>query len=244
MSETFTDAPVCRRGGAAHWPAMTRWSLPYLSRLFQEEQLLLTTDLAASAPVRKMAFPKYCSYVSRSGVAGQRGQPFYATYFQPLASEKLAGDWQLPGYENLFLDLPSEVVTQYLRRFGWLLLSPRDGKASRHTDLFATYAWLAVIWGRKHVLVWSPQDAEGAPLMECWLEAGDLLYIPPLYPHQIVNVEPTLAVTLNGIRRHQVPQLRAAAVADYAGWRRRWQLAGQQSLVDSHFGIAAETGLH
>ncbi|GEM_PF-1517913 len=235
--EMRSDLPHWVKGGIEHWPALRRWSLAHLAACFAQEQVFLTEDLATARPIRKMRFPDYCAYVRHSAAREPADPVLYASRFQPMASDQLADDWEQPPHENLFLKLAPAAKRRYLCRFGWLLLSPRGGVASRHTDLFSTHAWLAVVWGCKRVRVWEPDPTGDQPYVESWLTAGDLFYIPPRWPHDVLNVEPTLAVTFNGIRESQLSGLRAAVAANHSAWCSHWGLGPMQADVDGFLGI-------
>ena len=229
-------SPCVLRGGAAHWPALERWTPNYLTEIYAGVDLLLSGDLTVTRPTCKMNFSAYMNYVCSAEDRGAAGR-LYASFFQPLAQPELKSDWEHPEFENQFLNMTVEAVNQYHRRFGWLLISPKGGVASKHTDLFATYAWNAVIWGQKHVRVWSPQDTKGLPVLSVTLNPGDIIYIPPLWPHMVVNNAPTLAVTFNGITRSQLPGLQQEVDRDPDGWKRYWRIDEGLAQINAHLGV-------
>ena len=185
-----------------------------------------------------MNFTAYMDYVCSGEDKGDGGR-LYASFFQPLAQPELKPDWQHPEFENHFLNMTERAVNQYHRRFGWLLISPKGGVASKHTDLFATYAWNAVIWGQKHVRVWSPHKTDDLPMLSTTLNSGDIIYIPPLWPHAVVNNAPTLAVTFNGITRKQLSGLQQEVGRDPEFWVDYWQIDEGLDQINAHLGVEA-----
>ena len=115
-----------------------------------------------------------------------------------------------PSFGDVRRDILAADVAFPLRRGGpfaeWVSLyaGPAGTSTEWHQDIFATHTWLAQLRGEK---VWrlcaSDVDASRPELLakcdirEAVLTAGDLIYLPPDWWHQVQNQSSTLAISGN-----------------------------------------------
>jgi hypothetical protein len=99
-----------------------------------------------------------------------------------------------------------------------LMIGPKDSQIGLHVDFLDTHAYLAQIVGRKRCKLFSPEDSQflyngkvsvdapdlarhplfhKATMYECVLEPGELLFMPHLWWHHIVAMDPSITVNYN-----------------------------------------------
>lgn len=102
----------------------------------------------------------------------------------------------------------------------WMFLGPRNSYTAVHNDVFNTSFWNILVYGKKLWVFFSPTQSETIktgidlfdpsyhtfliktkPLIICQ-NAGDLLYGPSNWMHQVVNLQTSLAITENYVNQN------------------------------------------
>jgi Cupin-like domain len=151
--------------------------------------------------------------------SGQRDRLLYLSQWAVFSHPELYKDYQVPNYFSNWLEkLPRKIQQKYGITYSTLYIGPKGTGTSLHIDNRNTSAWLAVLSGRKRFIFFSPDqesflydgavdalnpDLERFPLyakaqpVEVILEAGDLVYFPSKWWHQVENLEDSIALSHN-----------------------------------------------
>lgn len=218
---TSIDQPVVFRGLQDDWPARTRWTLYYFRRDYGEEPVRVReyepgedTDYT----VTHTTLSDFLDYWEHTGPDPglARHRRYLAEWNFVNDAPCLLDDFSVP--EVFLPDLIDELPEQV--RFGrtWLFFGEPGCSTGLHRDTFSTSAWLAMVSGRKLIRLvapdvadhlepgdslWSPDTttrlagSAGATLLEVELDAGETLYIPSDWYHEVRNPERNLMVTAN-----------------------------------------------
>ncbi len=150
----------------------------------------------------------------------QNGLPLYAPSYRALALHpELAADLHpVPRFCDDWLSRFPASLVRFLELYGqpinFLLVAPTGGKAFLHQDYWGTHTYLAQLVGRKVAVLFSPADtgslhdgavrdpfdcdparfprfAQATPHVAV-LEPGELLFVPSLWWHFVITLEPSL----------------------------------------------------
>ncbi|MBT6272536.1 MAG: hypothetical protein HOI95_00175 [Chromatiales bacterium] len=188
LDATLPEQPVVIRGVAALWPAKQRWSIAWLRKALSE-------------------------------AVGARAHDLY--YIMPRLT--LASDIGLPELVRRVLDSDDVFPLESCMRI-WA--NRQDNVSNWHYDSNLENVFNVQVKGKKAWQLVSPQTpmpcypfsnfailTDDAPLLRERIhtstvtEEGDLLYIPPLWSHQVVSQAPE-NINVNWVvtkRRHAVP---------------------------------------
>ena len=113
-------------------------------------------------------------------------------------------------------------------------------KTPTHVDIMETFSWSWSLCGRKRWRMWSPKAsfqlldcwgerfaawphdcssvlhprARAAPCLEFWQQAGEVVFVPSGWAHNVVNEADTLSVSCNWLNEHNVLLCTAAVLAE------------------------------
>jgi len=114
----------------------------------------------------------------------------------------------------------------YVDEWPSLFVGPKNSQSAMHVDSFGSNFWMYLLSGRKKWHLFSPSaksflyedraarifevdtfnlDTKKFPLStrphvyECILEEGEVLFVPAGSPHQVINMEDTIAISMNYI---------------------------------------------
>jgi hypothetical protein len=237
------DDPIVLKGWANEWKATQKWSLEYFSENFGHIPVRISNykkDQYASPQQKPIASIAQYVAAARGQLENEYlGQDSYLAgwHFQKDAPE-LMNDIEIPKlFQNNLLD---KISTEVINYDSWsLFIGHQNVESPLHTDSFAVSVWLANIVGEKKVRLVPPWNysvvkngmdmfsqsnvervvASGLPVFDTTLKAGDILFIPPGYWHQVKNLGFTIAVSVNFVGPyHFVPfeqQLRSKVIAPY-----------------------------
>jgi hypothetical protein len=216
--------PLVVRNAAAHWPigrdiASGRFVAEHGGVLLETRR---TRDTAVwQVPLRE--YLDYCADLVADLVADPvtESDPWYAKQWTVCGQlEGFTGE-RLPGlFESWFDQLPERARL----RWDWVFIGPPGSRSRLHVDAMCSSAWNALITGRKRWRLLSPAATVACGLLEPELldvvpdqreyeftvvqEPGDLLFVPSLWGHEVVNLESTIAVTGNFVNESNVRAVR------------------------------------
>ena len=212
--------PVIVAGLQESWPARTRWDSGYLRDRFGGVSVPVRTYGDGSgkpyttAPMKLGAYLDWWDALDPDDPAPSPNLYLAEWNFSSQCPDLLE-DFEVP---DLFADdwiekLPANV------RFGrlWIFVGHPAVHTPTHTDTFGTSAWLATVRGAKVLRLLAPQHAalvqrgidlfdedtverlrsRGAELFEAVVEAGDTLFVPGRWFHQVRNRGKSIMVTKN-----------------------------------------------
>ena len=119
-------------------------------------------------------------------------------------------------------------LLRFIFYFRWLFVGPRGSYSRLHLDPVGSAAWNACLEGQKRFVFFEPAFLHDLhvdlsdpdcrrqlypdylkdvsvlrhPYHELILDAGDVVYAPPRWPHFVENLETSLSVTENFVRCH------------------------------------------
>lgn len=197
----FARQPVVIEGAARQMPAFEKWSDAYLIEVLGDINPLLMLPDGRRA---RMPFRDYLSYLSNPENFTLNTGPLYMTdlYIRPRflgpALDVLAPDAVCP------LPRPGTFAERTT-----IFAGPKGTATSMHQDVFSTDAWMAELRGEKSWRICAPQDLDpitaadvdafsgvdiGCDVFETTVTAGDVIYLPRLWWHQVRNENSTLAI--------------------------------------------------
>jgi hypothetical protein len=225
---TGPGRPVVVTDAMAAWPAATKWGFEFFTREYGEETVIVTDRLGKASVGRKVKLGEFLVYARfpnlTSLAQSPSTTPFYLTSFSPFAKHpELLQDFAEPYFiDNAYRELQGPLWDWYVEQFSWIFMGPPGTLSPLHLDLFGTHAWLAQITGRKHFLLYSPEDRpylyggsfdpdapdlEQCPLLpkarpiECVLEPGEVMAIPRGWAHRVISLDPAISLTFNFVNR-------------------------------------------
>ncbi len=203
------------------WPAMKgAWSKDALASRFRTRRFL-TDEVNSRGHKMKMSLDAYFRYMSNN----DDSDPVYL--FDPKFvkhsgdKEGILTDYRiLPYFAEDFFSLLSKKERPFYR---WLVFGPERSGSCFHTDPYNTSAWNALVSGSKRWIMyppgWTPPGVsrrgsdydspvpvkwfldcyeENLPgAVECTQNAGEVIWVPSRWWHQVLNVTETIAVTQN-----------------------------------------------
>ncbi|MEH2222129.1 cupin-like domain-containing protein [Nostoc sp.] len=208
--------PVIIADAMKNWAASTKWNMNFFKSECGSLNIKVRED-GDHTRTLAMTVADYIDYIT----ASDRNKILYMFDFHPYLHPKLYEDYKVPVYfHNWFDRLPKKFQEKYDYPLDYLLIGPKDSYIGLHIDGEYAYAWLALISGRKRCVLFTPDqtdllyngevdvfnpDLEKFPLytnakpVEITLEAGEIIYFPPRWWHQVKNLEDSIAVSHNSI---------------------------------------------
>ena len=212
-----TNRPVLITGMMDDWPALRKWGLDYFAEKFGDREVDVQSGRDASGRFeedrekfrRKMAFSEYVEKVRTAGVTND----FYIT-----ANNNSANRNALPELWDDIVQIP-EYLNAKSADNGFFWFGPAGTITPFHHDL--TNNLMAQVIGRKRILIapsWDmplmrnlrdvycevdgretapdPRPAAGEPqILECFLEPGEILFLPVGCLHFVEALEVSATVS-------------------------------------------------
>lgn len=228
--------PVVVTGGARRLPAYTKWTDEYLREVFAQKPV--NVKLASGAMAR-IGFADYWAYLNEpSRFSSTSGQVYLADYnLRPTFGD--------PALETLYPDVgfPLDRGSAHFVEWVSLFAGPEGSGTALHKDPFSTCTWMAMLRGNKIWRMCAPQainwelsqrtdafaEADKSPVawFEAQLSAGDLLYLPPDWWHQVRNPTSSLAVSSNfctadAARKHLDHAINTPTLEHRELWLKTW----------------------
>lgn len=196
--------PVVVEGAARLMGAFSKWTDEYLVAALGDERPKVRL---ADGRFARLPITDFLKYLANPDAFQSSSGPIYLTdyYIRPHFDE--------PGRAALSLDvfcpLPrgghfAEWMTMYA--------GPKGTCSPMHQDMFSTHTWLAQLRGEKTWRLCAPSDLPedvgnsvdafndqlDCPVYEGILNAGDIIYLPPNWWHQVRNMgSSTLSISGN-----------------------------------------------
>jgi hypothetical protein len=197
------EKPVVVTGAARAIPAFERWTDEYLKAVLGDT---LAKVRLGNGEMGEIPFQMFLNYLAApQAFSSSRGAAYLIDFYVRPA----LGDARRA-------QLTSEVLFPLERRgefVEWITVyaGPPNTSTAMHQDIFDTHTWLAELRGRKTWRLCAPDalaGRAGAPdafdgsdlgcdVWEAVLDAGDLIYLPPNWWHQVRN-ESSSTLALSG----------------------------------------------
>ena len=214
----MNEKPVILKGMAKNWPAIKRWSADFFRKTYGHIKVPVcyykTKRQEAYKDQTKMPLGEYIYLAEKNSAFENNAEPpylggwIYHKEFPELLDDI---DMSLPCFpDNWLYKLPSSISIPPTN----LLIGYQQVSSPLHTDSFFVNSVLTMIVGEKKARLVSPahtfavsngQDLfnpdiankvlkHGADIFEGKISAGDALYIPPGWWHNVINCGFTIAV--------------------------------------------------
>lgn len=221
--------PVVLKSAAKSWRAYKEWPSLFLSKRYQDIEVNTSRGDANNSEEEFKSFrlAEYLKYITDT----KDTDPFYLSgwSFSATNSELLL-DYEIPEYFNNWLRrVPDELLhnegqlVDYLLR--WIYIGAKNTGSAMHRDICDTSAWNAVISGKKEWLFYDLEQTENIhdgyvdafnpdftkyPKLKnavgytCIQEAGDIVYTPSMWWHQVRNLEGGISLTENFVNSSNI----------------------------------------
>lgn len=197
------------------WKASTKWTVDF----FRSEYGSAVGQVldCATQTISAMTIGDYLDYMTLK----ERDKLLCLDRLLIRDYPELREDYKVPAYfPNLFERIPEKLRKKYKLEPGHLLIGHKNTSIGLHYDSHHENAWVALISGKKRIVLFSPDqqdflydgkvdafnpDLERFPLyknanpVECTLNQGEIIYIPPDWWHHVKNIEDTITLQHNSI---------------------------------------------
>ncbi|MBW4625275.1 MAG: cupin-like domain-containing protein [Brasilonema octagenarum HA4186-MV1] len=215
--------PVIITDPMKNWKALTKWNMDFFKSQYGSSEAFVM-DYKAGTSMRDRTLDR--TYVKMSiadfidvMTSHACDKLLYLSEFHIGDHPELWEDCEDPIYlDNWYKNVPLAVFQKYLNHSYDIHIGQKDTSVGLHYDSYHDTAWVAVISGRKQVVLLSPDqekylydgqvdcfnpDLEKFPLysnakpVECIINKGEILYIPPDWWHHFKNLEDTISLAIN-----------------------------------------------
>lgn len=185
--------PVLLEGLAEEWPARRLWTFDFFKQNYGGIDVTVYASERKTNP-RNMKLGRYLEYMEST----QDEFPDYLSRWCFSSSfPELAAQYRRPPHFPCWTDLlPREIRPDWK----WLYLGPPRSGSALHRDFMGTSAWNVLFAGEKEWRFYPPheQPSETEGLF-CVQRAGDIIFTPSNWWHEVRNTTCTLALTENFI---------------------------------------------
>lgn len=209
----YPGRPVLIAGAMRDWQILTDWTPEFFARHYGSVEVNVTRCRSTTDTCR-MRLGDYLEYVKTT----QDHDPYYlsAWKFEHDAPELLQQYTAPECFYSWHTRLPQQIRPVWR----WLFIGGANTGTKMHLDVLMTSAWNGVISGRKRWLFYPPDqrdqvydgnvdafhpDLQQYPLyadarpLACEQEAGDIVFTPTGWYHQVINEQPGISITENFI---------------------------------------------
>ena len=220
--------PVIVTDVVKNWRAYTKWNLDFFRSKYGSVELrrMQTYDPQGEAARYERTFEtmRVENYMDSYMASVVDKKVLYlrdlSVYYHP---ELLDDCGEEPTYfNNWYRRLPLEILKKYFERTKAVFIGFKGTSIGLHYDTGYSASWVAVISGKKRIKLFAPDQGrylydgrvncfepnlEKFPLyvkarsVECTLNHGEMLFIPTMWWHQIMNLEDTISLTINTINQ-------------------------------------------
>ncbi|MDF5729366.1 MAG: cupin-like domain-containing protein [Rhizonema sp. PD38] len=215
--------PVIITDVVNNWKVSTKWNLDFFQSKYGSVEVPVQNYNPDGEFTRytrtyeSMKIADYIDYINNDG-----DTLLYLTGLCVYNHPELWDDCEQPIYfNNWYTKMPLELLKKYFSYTYEVFIGFKDTSVGLHYDLHYDATWIAVISGRKQVVLFPPDqekylyegqvncfkpNLEKFPLyakakpVEFILNQGEIMCIPPNWWHQLKNLEDTIALvtgTLN-----------------------------------------------
>ncbi|MGK5049772.1 cupin-like domain-containing protein [Janthinobacterium sp. GB4P2] len=206
------SAPFVVTGHVKKWPAFKRWTAKFFSEYYGKKIVEIFSQDGNSFQMSIEEYVSYFNLINSRDEEGnaQRSKKFY--YLKDWDFER-----EFPGLQNdyttpdLFLSWTDALPLEYRPTLRWIYIGVKGTRSAMHLDTLNSSAWNGVIQGRK---AWrfipptsgceissinsnsiSNEQLLGA--ITCIQNAGDLVFTPSNWLHEVENLESGISITEN-----------------------------------------------
>jgi len=225
----MNEKPVILKGMGKDWPAIKRWSADFFRKTYGHIKVPVcyykTKRQEAYKDQTKMSLGEYIVLAEKNSAFEDDAElPYLGGWIYHKEFPELLDDidMSLPCFpDNWLYKLPSSISIPPTN----LLIGYLQVSSPLHTDSFFVNSVLTMIVGEKKARLVSPahtfavsngQDLfnpdiankvlkHGADIFEGTISAGDALYIPPGWWHNVINCGFTIAVQNLHVDTHRFP---------------------------------------
>jgi hypothetical protein len=237
--------PVIITDATKNWPARSKWTFEFFKTVYGSDPALAWLGLG-SATGKLTTLSAYIDFldtplvelpgVSTGGDIGKDGQPPRVVTATGTSPFYLLGWYAFRQHPELYDDIaPAPYFVLDLvpalnptlrdilewtsnKEYTAIFIGPKGSLSPLHRDYWNTHAYLAQIQGRKHAMLFSPEDSdflyggqvdperpdierfplfECATAYECVIGPGDTLLIPANWLHHVRGLEKSITVSHN-----------------------------------------------
>ena len=219
--------PVIVTDAASEWAAHRKWTWEWLAATYGQADVLVVDRRREKQQVR---LSEYIDYVLEPARYQINDGPLYLTDLGLHDLPELFQDYAVPHFvDDWFTSFPPESRPP----FRWLFIGPASTGSQLHIDTSGTHAWLTQIRGEKEWRLFPPDDLPEsycdaadafAPDIEqfpaftrarCYkavLKAGETIFVPYGWRHQVRNLGPSWSLTENFFNASNVDDVYRHAV--------------------------------
>jgi hypothetical protein len=238
------DYPLHLKNWAKKTKAFSIWSPEYFKEKFGDVSVPLshykTDPYQAHLKKPLVNLSEYIDFITgkTKGTEVLTSDSYMAGWHYLHNAPEIEQDFEVPvAFKDNLLDQFNREVINYDSKS--IFIGHSGVNSPLHTDSFGVSVWLANIYGTKIVRIVDPVDYKivkngmdvfdpenlellqknNIDVMEVTLEAGDILFIPPGFWHQVINLDVTIAISVNFLSAyHFAPfeqQMRAKLMRPY-----------------------------
>jgi hypothetical protein len=200
----IAGVPILLQGAADTWRARTLLTWENLKGR-HGERLVEVERRSPGGKRYAVALSEYIEYVHVT----QDSNPLYlASWHDSELLAELRGAYSVPHIFDTWLH------GEGLPELVWLFIGPAKAASRLHVDVLLSSAWHALLHGVKRWTFFPPEHAMGRRLIPagamqappaaverapvtCVQNAGDLVFTPSGWLHEVVNLEPSIALSGN-----------------------------------------------
>ncbi len=217
--------PLIITDASANWQALEKWTWEWLVTQYGEVQVELTDSLNEKQQAR---LSEYIAYIFNPDEYPVKNGPLYLKDLH--FGDELCDDYKTPAFvDDWFADFPVHSRPS----FRWFFIGPRSTGSPLHVDTSGTHAWLTQIFGEKEWVLFPPDDLPESycgvadafnpdfdkfpafRTVRCFraiLKAGETMFTPSGWRHQVRNLTPSWAITENFFNASNVMDVDRQAV--------------------------------
>lgn len=223
------NVPAIVTDAMNRWPARSQWTPGFLKERFGALQVVLQNEVFDTTITTRLGDYIDGLVAPATQEQMQSSLKYSRTEsgdFSRIVYNALRDDWSTPYFlpKYGYLHPPCwrfDAVSRKYPPLGFgLFLSPRGAVTRLHCDAYCSDAVLCQIYGRKDCRLFppatvfhprsEPPDTSNFPAdtAECWhatLVAGEVLFIPHRWYHEVTSLETSISLTFNFVHAFSLP---------------------------------------
>ncbi|MFG6101394.1 cupin-like domain-containing protein [Leptothoe sp. EHU-05/26/07-4] len=232
--------PVIITGVTNDWEAARKWNYNFFKERYGSRKCSVR-----NCQENRFAYMTVSDYMDYM-ISDDRSEIMYMAGNSLWSYPELFKDYEIPVYFPDWIDkLPRKIVRTLLRAtkpMRWLFIGPKGASSGKlHYEMWHSSGWVGMISGRKRFVFFAPDQTEflyggkidifspdldrfplysNAEPIEAVVEAGDVIYAPPLWWHQVENLEDSISITHDIINEFNSEQV-------FQYFRNNWPIVGK-----------------